>query len=258
MTNDVSSIYGMPLSGNFQYNPNPYAYDDLECDYSIYPGGMMGMNGSIFGMPPVGTSAQANNQNYFENMKEYQKFYIDYNIDQQKMQRNADMRINASMESIKNSATALRDKIINNEQDQIEDAYKKYVNAVGIAYGEGTPQEVISRAKTLYEQMTGKSIVEDIRHYGHGSMTQGFIQSLTFGTYNRTSAEDNVSKITGSPVGTGEKTKHNIGRLAGAGTIGAVAYGIAKGCKSGKAKIIGIAAGAIAAATSFLTGKVTT
>ena len=174
------------------------------------------------------------------------------------MQRNADMRINASMEGIKNSAAALRDKIINNEQDQIEEAYKQYVNSVAVAYGDGTPQEIISRAKTLYEQMTGKSIIEDIRQYGHGSMTQGFIQSLTFGTYNRTSAEDNVSKITGSPVGTGEKTKHNIGRLAGAGTIGGIAYGIAKGFKSGKAKIIGLIAGGVAAAASFLTGKVTT
>lgn len=256
MTNEVSSIYGMPVCGNFQYNPNPYAYDDLECDYSVYPG-MMGMGGSIFGIPPV-TGGMGNNQNYFDNMKEYQKFYVDYNIDQQKMQRNADMRINASMEGIKNSAAALRDKIINNEQDQIEEAYKQYVNSVAVAYGDGTPQEIISRAKTLYEQMTGKSIIEDIRQYGHGSMTQGFIQSLTFGTYNRTSAEDNVSKITGSPVGTGEKTKHNIGRLAGAGTIGGIAYGIAKGFKSGKAKIIGLIAGGVAAAASFLTGKVTT
>ena len=82
MTNEVSSIYGMPVCGNFQYNPNPYAYDDLECDYSVYPG-MMGMGGSIFGIPPV-TGGMGNNQNYFDNMKEYQKFYVDYNIDQQK------------------------------------------------------------------------------------------------------------------------------------------------------------------------------
>lgn len=256
MTNEVSSIYGMPISNTFQYNPNPYAYDDLECDYSIYPGGMMGMGGSIFGMPYVG--GVGNNQNYFDNMKEYQKFYIDYNIDQQKMQRNADMRINASMEGVRNSANALRDKIINNEQDQIEEAYKRYVNAVAAAYGDGTPQEITARAKTLYEQMTGKSITEEIRHYGHGSMTQGVIQSLTFGLYNRTSAEDNVSKISGSPVGSGEKTKHNAGRIAGAGIIGGIAYGIANACKSGKAKIIGIAAGAVAALASFLTGKVTT
>lgn len=258
MTNEVSSIYGMPVCGNFQYNPNPYAYDDLECDYSMYPGGMMGMGGSIFGMPPMAGGMMGNNQNYFDNMKEYQKFYVDYNIDQQKMHRNADMRINASMEGIKNSAAALRDKIVNNEQDQIEDAYKRYVNSVAAAYGDGTNQEIISRAKTLYEQMTGKSIVEDIRQYGHGSMTQGFIQSLTFGAYNRLSAEDNVSKITGSPVGTGEKTKHNLGRIAGAGTIGAIAYGVANACKSGKAKIIGLIAGGIAATASFLTGKVTT
>ena len=106
--------------------------------------------------------------------------------------------------------------------------------------------------------MTGKTIVQQLREYGHGSMTQGFIQSLTFGAFNRKSAEDNVSMITGAPVGTTEKTKHNAGRLAGAATVGAIAGGIAKACKSGKAKIIGLAAGGIAAAISFITGKVTT
>ena len=106
--------------------------------------------------------------------------------------------------------------------------------------------------------MTGSSITQDIRQHGHGSATQGFIQSLTFGLYNSKSAEDNVSMIPGAPVGTGEKTKHNLGRLAGAATVGAIAGGIAHACKSGKAKIIGLVAGGVAAAMSFITGKITT
>lgn len=255
MTDGVNGINGMLVPSTFQYNPNPYGFDDIDIDYSMYPMGM-GMGGSIFGMAPM--MGAGGNQNMFDNMKDYQKFYIDYNIDQQKMQRNADMRINGSMEAVKGAASVLQDKIMNNEQDQIEEAYKNYVNTVGIAYGSGSAQEVTARAKTLYQQMTGKTIVQQLREYGHGSMTQGFIQSLTFGAFNRKSAEDNVSMITGAPVGTTEKTKHNAGRLAGAATVGAIAGGIAKACKSGKAKIIGLAAGGIAAAISFITGKVTT
>ena len=169
------------------------------------------------------------------------------------------MRINASMEAIKNSATVLKDKIMANEQDQIEEAYKRYVNTVGVAYGEGTKEEIMARANTLYAQMNGgRTLVQDLREYSHGSATQGFIQAATFGMYDRRSAEDNISTITGAPVGTGEKTKHNLGRLAGAGTIGGIAYGIAKACKSGKAKIIGLAAAGVSALMSFITGKVST
>ena len=131
---------------------------------------------------PMMGVGMGNNQNYFDNMKEYQKFYVDYNIDQQKMNRNADMRINASMEAIKNSATVLKDKIMANEQDQIEEAYKRYVNTVGVAYGEGTKEEIMARANTLYAQMNGgKTLVQDLREYSHGSATQGFIQAATFG-----------------------------------------------------------------------------
>ncbi len=261
MSDELNGIYGVPISGNnFQYNPNPYGYEDEGIDYSTYPMGMMGMGGSIFGASPMmmGGMYGTDPQSCFDTMRQYQKLSTDYNIEQQKLNRNADMRINASMEAIKNSASVLQDKIQSNEQGQIEEAYNNYLNAVSAAYGEGTPAEIAARAKTLYTQMTGSSITQDIRQHGHGSATQGFIQSLTFGLYNSKSAEDNVSMITGAPVGTGEKTKHNLGRLAGAATVGAIAGGIAHACKSGKAKIIGLVAGGVAAAMSFITGKITT
>lgn len=260
MSEELNGIYGVPVTGNnFQYNPNPYGYEDEGIDYSTYPMMGMGMGGSIFGAyPMMGGMYGSDPQSCFDNMRQYQRLSVDYNIEQQKLNRNADMRINASMEAVKNAASVLQDKIRSNEQGQIEEAYRNYVNAVGVAYGEGTPSEIAARAKTLYTQMTGSTITQDIREYGHGSATQGFIQALTFGTYNSQSAEDNVSLITGAPVGTGEKTKHNLGRLAGAATVGAIAGGIAHACKSGKAKIIGLVAGGIAAAMSFITGKVTT
>jgi hypothetical protein len=270
-----------------------YDFDDLDMSGGMYGYGMgtMGLGGSIFNgyMTPM----MGNAQSYFDNMKQYQKFNIEYNIDQQKMSRNADMRIYASVEGIKNAAAVLKDKIMANEQDQIQEAYDKYVDAVAAAYGEGTQAEIKARASTLYASMNNnKSLIDDLREYSHGSTTQGFIQSLTFGTYNKNSVEDNISYITGSPVNIGEKTKQNTGRVLGALTIGGVVGGLVKalgksasktgatgantlsasatkaatkggfvkalGKSATKAGAVGAIVGGVALLMSFITGKVST
>jgi hypothetical protein len=256
---------GAISTNTFQYNPyasynyGMYDYDDLDMNNGLY--GMYSMGGSIFGngyMSPM-MGGMYNNQNYFDNMKQYQKFNVDYTIEQEKLTRNADLKINASLEGIKNAAAILKDKIKANEQSQIQDAYKNYVNAVAVAYGEGSTSEIKARAATLYAEMNGgQTIIQDLRQYAHGSTTQGFIHALTFGMYDSKSAEDNISEITGAPVNTGEKAKQNFGRIAGAATIGGITYGLTK-FKGGKVgAIAGAVAGGIAALMSFITGKVTT
>lgn len=263
MVSNVNALNGIMPSGTFQYNPyTSYDLDYMDLDYSTYP---MGMNGSIFnsapGLIPMAPGGGWNNQSYFDNMKDYQKFYIDYNIDQQKMQRNADLRTNASVEGIVGAANNLKDKILQNEQDQIPKAFQAYVDSVARAYGEGTPQEIKSRALSIYSNLNGgKSLIRDLRENSHSSALQGFIQSLTFGAYYQNSAEDNISQITGQPVGTGEKTMQNIGRIGGAATVGGLTYALTNhiGKLKGKAGIIGLIAGAVAGTLSFLTGKVTT
>lgn len=263
----TDAITNTAAVGNFNYNPYAYYdFDDLDMNYGTYP---MGMGGSIFGgYIPMVPGMGYNNQSYFDNMKDYQRFYIDYNVDQQNMQRNADLRINASLEAVKGSAALLKDKVVNNEQDQILEAFEKYVAAVRAAYGNGTASEIKARALSLYAQMNGgKTLYQDLRDYGHGSFTQGVIQSMTFSAYDRKSAEDNISLISGTPVGSGEKTKHNTGRVVGAGVVGGTAYAITRALTKGssklskmggKAGIIGLAVGGLAAALSFITGKVTT
>jgi hypothetical protein len=258
---------GAVSTNTFQYNPyanynyGMYDFDDLDMNNGMY--GMYSMGGSIFGngyLSPIMGGAY-NNQNYFDNMKQYQKFNVDYNIEQQKLNRNADMKINASMEGIKNAASILKDKIVANEQDQIQEAYQNYVNAVATAYGDGTPAEIKARATTLYAKMNdGQTLVQDLRQYAHGSTTQGFIQALTLGTFDRKSAEDNISEITGAPVNAGEKAKQNIGRATGALTLGGIVGGIAKAIgKSGAtAGAAGAIAGGVSLLMSFITGKVTT
>lgn len=273
-----------PVNGAF----GQYAFDDLDMDlnYGSYP--MYGA-GSVFGngfattpmmgmgMPMVGGGGY-NMQDMYDNMSQQQQYQTDYQIKQQELNRNADLRINAPMEAIKGAAMALKDKITSNEQDQIQEAYERYVNAVAAAYGNADPAVIKARANNLYTNMNnGVSLVQELRQHGHGSATQGFIQSLTFGLYDRNSAEDNISVITGSPVGTTEKTNHNLGRLAGAATVGGIAGGAVKaltkssklaaapgiigkiaGKMKGKAGLIGLAVAGIAAGISFLTGKVTT
>lgn len=218
---------------------DPYMFDDI--DLMNYSTSAPLLGGSIFGamppMPMMGLGMGYDPQQYYDYMRQNQQFSVNYNIDQQKMNRNADMKINASMEGVKGAATALKDKIMKNEQDQIKEAYDKYVNAVAAAYGDGDPQEIQARAKSLYAQMNGGvTLTQDLREYGHGSFTQGMLQSMTLGTYYKNSAEDNVAYTTNSPVATGEKASQNAGRLTGAGVVGGLAYGAVKGAGALAAK----------------------
>ncbi|MCM1339606.1 MAG: hypothetical protein NC191_08050 [Muribaculaceae bacterium] len=252
MVNEVSNV-SMPIGMGGIYS-NPYSLDDIDLTYNNYG---YGMNNSIF--CPMPMAGGMNNQQYYDNAMRNLQFNQDYNVAQQNGQRNVDLRINGSVEAVKGTAAILKDKILANEQDQIEEAFNNYVETVRLAYGDASEKELKARAATLYAQMNGgKSIYQDLRENSHGSFTQGAIQSMTFGLFDRNSAEDNISKITGAPVNTGEKVKQNIGRLTGAGLIGSAAYGIVKFLGKGKAGIIGLAAGALAGALSFLTGKATT
>lgn len=254
---EVNMVNGvMPITG---YSTG--AMDNIDMisnSYNYYPSTM---NSSIFGggyMPYYGMNGGYNAQEYYDYMRNNQKFYADYNVDQNKLNRNSDLRINGSIEAVKGAAMILKDKVTQNEQDQIMQAYENYEQAVRLAYGDASDTEVRARALTLYAQMNGgKSLYQDLRENANGSATQGFIQSLTFGLYDRHSAEDNISEISHAPVGTGEKVKQNLGRIAGAGAIAAV--GRIVGSFFGPVgKVVGTAAGAVAGLLSFITGKVTT
>ena len=261
MACNISSVQ----PSTFQYMP--YAtmlYNDFDnidmASGSTYPGIMgpsiFGCGG--FGMPMAGCGGM-NNTSYFDSMRQYQKYYNDLNIEQQKMQRNADLQLNGSMEAIQTSAAALKDKIVRNEQDQIMKAYQKYVDCVRHAYGDSTEADIGSRAAMLYQQITGKTLIQDIRENAHGSMTQGILNSMSFGTYYRHSAEDNISQITGQEVAQGEKDSQNAGRvLGGVGLGGALAGGLYKLTGKGKYAWIGAGIGAVATLMSFITGKVRT
>lgn len=263
--NNVSSIQPLNL-GTFQYMPmvSPFSSDFDKIDMMSMGSytGAMGMSGSIFnpmgmGFNPTFGMGMGMDSSYFDNMKNYQQNWNNYYVDSQKLQRNSDVRINGAMEAIQETAANLKDRIAQNEQDQIPEAYQKYLNAVKNAYGEASEEEINSRALSLYTQMTGKTLVQDLRDHGHTSLLQGFLQTVTLNTYCRRSAEDNIADITHQSVPLGEKTEQNIGRIAGLGAIGAAAYAGAKalaghtgGILKGAAKFLTTKAGFIGAAVA--------
>lgn len=266
----VDNVSAIQPNGAFQYMPASglgyYDFDSIDMDYSTYP---IGMGGSIFTgglstpymMPGVGGM---DTKAYFDQMKEYQKFYGEYNLTQQQMQRKADLLLNGSMESIEETAANLKDKIEHNEQDQIKEAYRKYVDSVRRAYGDGIEEDINSRAMTMYKRLTGKTLVQDLRDNGHSSLVQGIYQTLTFGLFSQKSAEDNIAEITGQTVHQGEKVKQNTGRIIGAGILGTAAYALAKQCSTiapklaKRAPLIGLAVAGLASCITFITGKITT
>ncbi len=247
---NIQSIGSTSGSNPFVYAPYSFVdFEDFDPTYSSYPMyGNYGMDGSIFSTVPMygGGLVGSNTQDYFNQMRQYQQFYNDYNVDQQKMNRNADLRINASMEAIQTAYNGWKDKIEKNEQGQILEAYNKYVQAVANAYGQGTEQEIGARAATLYNQLAGRSIVQDLRENGRGSFGQGFTSTLCFGLYNAKSAEDNIAAITGSPVATSDKASQNLGRLTGAAVVG-VGLGLIN-------PVLGVAAGVLSFAISSIRG----
>ncbi len=236
--NPALNMYGLyPNIYNNQVALNDLTNLDLYSPIGAVPNPMMSMNGSIFGtapcmpyMPSFGGSA--NYEDYYKNYEKYQDFMINNQVRQQQKMRNADLRLNSPQEGIAKQAAILREKIMQSEQQQILEAYNSYVESVRSMYGDGSPEEIANRASTLYAQQFGTTIIDDIRKFGNDSFTQGLLQSVTFGCADKNTAEENISQLTGQPVGRTEKAKKLAGNVFGGVLVGSAA-GLA-------AKLIGL------------------
>lgn len=288
--NMAANMYGMiPNMYNNQVALNDLTGLDMYSPLGFYTNPMMSMNGSIFGsgmgmgmgmypmMPPMGLGVDAGTgtgtgsgtgsyedyyKNYYKNYDKYQDFMIDSQVRQQQKWRDADLTLNSPMEGIAKQASYLHERIMNNEQEQIIQSYQKLKNSVKSMYHGATAEEISNRASTLYKQVTGTSITDDIRQYGRGSFTQGFLQTITLGLADKKTAEENIAEITGQPVGRKEKTKKIIGNAVGGATFGGAALisakYIFKGLMKGLRKIplaIGFIGGGAAIATAIGLGK---
>ena len=235
--NDLTDIDMYSSMGSFQ---NPYMMNP-----------MMGMNGSIFGgammggypmMPTFTGGTTGSYEDYYKNYERYQDFMIDNQVRQQQKMRSADLRLNSPQEGIQKQASVLHEKILQNEQQQIQQAYTAFKESVRSMYGDSaTDEEIANRASSIYQQITGVSLVDDIRQNGRGSFTQGVLQTATFGLADKKTAEENISDLTGQPVSRTERNKKIAGNvvggaaLGGAGIIG-VKYLLKAFCKGAKNK----------------------
>lgn len=253
------------LSGFDLYAPTGMAMDPmLTMNGSIFGSSMMGMGGLGFGgmgMPYPMMRMGGNYEDYYRNYERYQDFMINNQVRQQQRMRNADLQLNSPQEGIQKQAKILHEKIMRNEQEQILQAYASFKESVRSLYGDqATDEQIANKASTFYAQLTGKSIPDDIREHGRDSFTQGFMQTVTLGLADEKSAEENISALTGQPVGRKDKTKKIVGNVAGGALVGGATFltsgMICKALKvSAKSKTFwGILAGAAAGLGAAIAG----
>ena len=189
------SGFNMAATGMYGLYPNLYnnqvALNDLT-GLDVYPpygmgiDPMLSMNGSIFGaypgfgmgmgMPfmPTFTGGGYNYEDYYKNYQKYQDFMIDNGINYQEKMRNADLRLNAPQEGILKQATILHEKIMQNEQEQILQAYNAFKNSVRAMYGDNADEttgiNIVKRAieeplRQIVENagLEGSVVVEKVR-----------------------------------------------------------------------------------------------
>lgn len=194
--------------------------------------GFMGMPSFMggFGAFPMFGGMGGNYQSYWDMMNEYNQAFTNNQIKNNERQRNTELQYNAPYEDVKLKMSELREKIQTNNQDQILGAYNEFKDAVKAMYG-GSDEQVSARARTIYEQAYDVSLTEDIRNHGKGAFEQAFLQSTSGGIgVDDTSAEYNVSQITGQPIGRAQRDKkiagHAMGGTIPGGVFGALGGGI--------------------------------
>ena len=246
------------------YSPIGMVNPMMSMNGSIFGGGFGAFGGGLGGYPcmPMFTGGGYNYEDYYKNYEKYQDFMINNQVRQQQKMRNADLRLNSPQEGIAKQATLLHEKIMQNEQQQIQLAYQQFKESVRAMYGDASDEEIANRASTLYAQMHGCSITDDIRRYGRGSFTQGFLQTVSLGIADKKTAEENEAELTGQPVGRYERGKKIAGNVAGGAVFGGAAAisagyllkAFAKGMKN-KPFIAGLIGGAVGLVTALATAK---
>lgn len=219
-----SSQYGSTLNSDLMMAPFLNQYQNLvsaQDSLSTLDSDIMSMNGSII----PGFSGSFDYDSFYKNLEKNQEYMSDSQIRQNQNWRNVSFLSNSPYTAIRKQVRTLRTKIIENEQEQIMDAFEALKEAVRQAYdADGTADEaqIISQAEQEYYNVYKKELVEDIKTYGNGSLKQGFLQTVTLGIADGTSAEENVANITGQPVGRKQYIYKKIGNATGGAVLGTI------------------------------------
>lgn len=191
---------------------NPYMSSDIM---------MSGM------MNPYGYGMMFNPSVQISYMNQMDQFGIDRQVNLYKGQNNAQYQMSAQTDGITRQVQILSQKARNNEQNNIQAEYNRLVAAVKDTYGSQmsglTADQKEAQAKAyaerIYMQQTGAMLTDDIERNAGGSFVEGFKQVVTFGLGNRTTSQENISKITGAKLTTAETSKKYLGYAAGATTL---------------------------------------
>ncbi len=142
---------------------------------------------------------------------------------------------NAPEQAIERRMGVLQRQILKNNQDNIEKEYTKLYEEVRKMYTEAgyenvPDSQIRAYIENTYAQKTGSRLVDDIESRGHNPFVQGMIQGTGIGYLagNKTTAEQNISMITGEEESTGSKAATWAGRAAGTAATVAVLPFVAK------------------------------
>lgn len=159
-------------------------------------------------------------------MNQMDQFAIDRQVKLYKNQNNAQFQMSAQTDGISKQVQVLAEKAQGNKQNAIQSAYNRLVASVKDTYGaqlQGSADEKEAQARAyaerIYAQQTGSFLTDDIRANAGGSFLEGFKQVVTLGLGNRRTSEENVAKINGTAISTGETAKKYLGYATGGATL---------------------------------------
>ncbi len=207
----AASAPNLPLTSCVGYDPlnmncSAFGSDiDLTSDYTAGVGSYF----NAYGYNP---------DMMYQQMDKWTDYMYDRNAKYIEKGRANDARINTPLERAQYAADALKEKIDKNEQSQIPqffEAYKQSIKNLYPEYAKLSDKDLTARALRHYQERTNTSLKDAIRENGSDIFTQKFLNTVTFGTFGKSSAEETIEKITGNSMSREDNVKGACGRGAG-------------------------------------------
>lgn len=202
---------------------------------------------SVWTPTATNPATEFNYDDYYAKMAANQARMSQYNMEQQERMRRESLISSAPIEKIQTAAMILQEKIAQNEQDQIRDAFNAFVQSIRAAYdpdGQADEGAIKARAISEYQRLTGRNLLADIRENGSTDFSNGLIRGATFGLLgNQNSTEDNIEYITGQAKSPNSEKLEKTGSTLGGAAAGAAA-GAAIGTLCG-GPLVGTVIGAV-------------
>ena len=261
-----------------QFPTSCAGYDPMSMDYSIY-GTDVDLTsdysiGGGYGFGPGGVASAGGAYGYdpnmmYEQMDKWTDYMYDRNVRYTEKSRANDMRINGPLLATQYAADALNEKIVKDEQPQIVRAFNKFKAEMVKLYPQYAnldERSLNAKAMELYKQRYGVGLKDDIRNQGNSMVMQGFANGVTAGFGWKSSSEETIEEITGTPMSRQDKILYAAGKgfgtatLAGAGIIAAnqacknIKW-IGKGIANNKVLAIATAIGAVVGLWNYFTQK---